>query len=133
MLRAVFLPDVIEEAKRQGSVLAMSEQEVWVWHQRDPHRSRCFAHFPQLPFALHPSVREDYALLQCWYWVRGYLLDHDTDGHVLLERASHHPLYSQSQRIGQQFDFWQYGHLYPLHRAMVQWVTQMEQPEQKKR
>jgi hypothetical protein len=121
----ITLQDVQNEAERRGYRVTMTTTRIRAAKEQFTHVKRSFARIPDLSLA--PQQAADYALLQVYYWIRGYLLDSGDDGKVVLHRGMHHPAYNQAIRVAETFDYFDYRNLAWLHQAMQQWVEQVEQ------
>jgi ribosomal protein S12 methylthiotransferase accessory factor YcaO len=127
---AITFDEIRTEAERRGYSLTVDGERddttLHVAKKQFPHVKRSFSEHPD--FSLDPRRADEYALLQAYYWVRGYTLSSGDDGKVLLQRAMHHPAFQQNVRHEQIFDyFWDAnGDLAQLHQVMLQWVNQAE-------
>jgi len=112
------------EAAQLGCIVEKNETFLHVAKKQPPH---VFRDIP-IRFSLDQERASDYALLQAYYWIRGYHLTHGDHGKIILNRAMHHPNFGQAGWTEKVFDYhWDADwDLDTLHVVLLQWVTHME-------
>lgn len=125
---AVTLETLKAEAERRGYKVAVDAEYITIEKKRFSHVKRSLSRFPE--FSLDPELAEQYALLDAYYWVRGYSLDYGDDGAFELHRGMLHPRYNPQVRVAQTFDYhWDAGwDMEVLQQKLAAWVEEVEQP-----
>ncbi|MBA2677519.1 MAG: hypothetical protein H0U76_03875 [Ktedonobacteraceae bacterium] len=118
------LDDIRAEAERRGYVLKVSGTAISAAKKQFAHVNCSFTRKPD--FSLSPRRAEEYALLQIYYWIRGYHLNYGDDGKVELHRGMHHPQYDQQARVAETWNYFDFPGLADLHQEMCQWVERVE-------
>ncbi len=125
---AVTLETLKAEAQQRGYKVEEDAEYIHIDKKGFSHVNTSFNRFPD--FSLDPAVAEQYALLQAYYWVRGYALDYGDDGAFELHRVMRHPQYNPHIRVAQLFDYhWDAGwNMEVMQQKLAAWVDEVEQP-----
>src|SRR5436305_2270802 len=123
------LEQLQRESLQRGYDVQVYATAFQIVKQNVPHVHTVISLKPH--FSLDQDHAHDYALLQGYYWVRGYHLDYGDDGKIAIRRGMLHPNFDQSVWVEKIFDYswdadWDIGQ---LHEVLLQWVTEYEQTE----
>lgn len=116
--------DVTATAARLGFEVERNGSEIKAWKKAYPHVNKTFD--TTETFTLAPKRSEDFALLNLYYWIRGYTIDYGIDGKVELHLGMRHPQFQPQVWVAETWDYsdhWRFG---VLVRDMADWVAKIE-------